>query len=257
MADDKAKADAAVRDWRQAGLSPADGALCAFAEKLTASPGRMSAADVEALRSHGLSDEAIHDAVQVIAYFNYINRVAEGLGTDLEPDMPPRPARWQPPRFECPQAKADAVRLEAITQENLLAVLMLEVSPPQRRFVASNAISLAQAHVNPQMSCRAITVDGAPVGFVMLEPEPDGKTLYIVRFMIDHRAQGLGFGAKGLDLVIAHALAQPGIERLTLSYVAGDGSPQPFYARAGFRETGEIVDGEIVMELVGRGSPAP
>ena len=99
MADDKTKADAAVRDWRKAGLSPADSALCAFAEKLTANPGRMSTADVEALRSHGLSDEAIHDAVQVIAYFNYINRIAEGLGTDLEPDMPPRVARWQPPRF--------------------------------------------------------------------------------------------------------------------------------------------------------------
>ena len=119
----------------------------------------MSATDVEALRSHGLSDEAIHDAVQVIAYFNYINRIAEGLGTDLEPDMPPRVARWQPPRFECPDAKAAAVSLEAITKENLIRVLVLEVSPPQRHFVASNAISLAQAHVDPQMSCRAIAVE--------------------------------------------------------------------------------------------------
>ena len=82
-----------MRDWRKAGLSGADSALCAFAEKLTSTPGRMSADDVEALRAHALSDEAIHDAVQVIAYFNYINRVADGLGTDLEPEMQPRPAR--------------------------------------------------------------------------------------------------------------------------------------------------------------------
>jgi alkylhydroperoxidase family enzyme len=41
---------------------------------------------VEALRTVGLDDAAIHDAIQVIAYFNYINRVAEGVGTDLEPD---------------------------------------------------------------------------------------------------------------------------------------------------------------------------
>ena len=49
----------------------------------------MSRADIDALRRQGLSDRAINDAVQVIAYFNYINRVADGLGVDLEPEMPP------------------------------------------------------------------------------------------------------------------------------------------------------------------------
>lgn len=53
----------------------------------------MIPADLDALRRHGFTDEAIHDAVQVIAYFNYINRVADALGVDLEPDMPPPPAR--------------------------------------------------------------------------------------------------------------------------------------------------------------------
>ncbi len=47
----------------------------------------MSRADVERLRAVGLNDRAIHDATQVIAYFNYINRVADGLGVDLEEGM--------------------------------------------------------------------------------------------------------------------------------------------------------------------------
>ena len=51
----------------------------------------MGLADADALRAHGLSDEAIHDAIQVIGYFNYINRVAEGVGTDPEPEWAPRP----------------------------------------------------------------------------------------------------------------------------------------------------------------------
>ena len=54
----------------------------------------MTRSDADRLREHGHSDEAIHDAVQVIAYFNYINRVAEALGTDLEPEMPTTPA-WE------------------------------------------------------------------------------------------------------------------------------------------------------------------
>ena len=47
----------------------------------------MAQGDVERLRELGLSDRAISDATQVIAYFNYINRVVDGLGIDLEPEM--------------------------------------------------------------------------------------------------------------------------------------------------------------------------
>ncbi len=63
-----------------------------FAAKLTCTPGQMQAADLDALRGCGYGDRAIHDIVQVIAYFNYINRVADGLGVDLEPGMLPKPA---------------------------------------------------------------------------------------------------------------------------------------------------------------------
>ena len=69
-----------------------DRALCEYAEKLTLEPARMSADDAEALRAAGLDDVAIHDAVQVISYFNYINRVADAVDVELEPEYPPRPA---------------------------------------------------------------------------------------------------------------------------------------------------------------------
>lgn len=51
----------------------------------------MTAADIEDLRRHGLDDAAIHEAVQVVAYFNYINRVADAIHIDLEPEMEPYP----------------------------------------------------------------------------------------------------------------------------------------------------------------------
>lgn len=73
-----------AQDWRQADLSAGDQALCAYAEKLTRTPHAMTDADVEVLRRHGFDDRAIHDATQVIAYFNYINRIADALDVDME-----------------------------------------------------------------------------------------------------------------------------------------------------------------------------
>jgi len=73
-----------VRDWRSAPLNDIDQALCAYAEKLTRQPAAMDEGDVLALRSAGLDDVAIHDATQIIGFFNYINRVADGLGVERE-----------------------------------------------------------------------------------------------------------------------------------------------------------------------------
>lgn len=80
-------------DWRSANLAPADRALCAFAEKLTRTPTSMHETDITALREHGFDDAAIHDAIQVVSYFNYINRVADAIDVELEPEMEPDPRR--------------------------------------------------------------------------------------------------------------------------------------------------------------------
>ncbi len=92
-----------ARNWRTAGLDRVDYALCAFAEKLTRTPGRMREVDVAALRAVGLDDEAVHDALQVVSYFNYINRVADAVHVDLEPEMAPYPDDVEPPGSESAQ----------------------------------------------------------------------------------------------------------------------------------------------------------
>ena len=80
---------AIASDWRTAGLTPADEALCRYAEKLTAFDRPMGPDDVAELRAHGFDDRAVHDATQVIGYFNYITRVAEGLGVEPEDFIEP------------------------------------------------------------------------------------------------------------------------------------------------------------------------
>jgi uncharacterized peroxidase-related enzyme len=80
---------AVARDWRSAPLADADRVLCEFAAKLTSRQQEMAPADLDELRRHGLDDLAIHDAVQVIAYFNYITRIADALGVEAEEFIPP------------------------------------------------------------------------------------------------------------------------------------------------------------------------
>ncbi|MHC4513008.1 MAG: carboxymuconolactone decarboxylase family protein [Planctomycetota bacterium] len=55
--------------------------------KVTKAPATCAREDVDALRAAGAGDEEIHATVQVCSYFNYINRVADALGVDLEPEM--------------------------------------------------------------------------------------------------------------------------------------------------------------------------
>jgi uncharacterized peroxidase-related enzyme len=61
-------------------------ALCDFAIQVTEEPASITQADIDTLRGFGWTDEAIHDAIQVISFFNYINRVAESVGIDPEPE---------------------------------------------------------------------------------------------------------------------------------------------------------------------------
>ncbi len=77
--------DRLADDWRRAPLDAVDRALCAWAERLGERPCTTTASDVEPLRAAGLGDRAIHDATCIVAYFHFVNRIACGLGVELEP----------------------------------------------------------------------------------------------------------------------------------------------------------------------------
>jgi diamine N-acetyltransferase len=146
--------------------------------------------------------------------------------------------------------EAAVVSLREVTKDNLGQVLSLKVKPEQEKFVANNAISIAQAHFEEKAWFRAVYADETPVGFVMLYDDPETTDYFLWRFMIDSRYQGLNFGRRALQLLIEHVRTEPGATELLLSYVPAEGSPEPFYTSLGFANTGEVHDGENVMKLM-------
>ena len=76
--------DEIASDWKTSSLTKEQIVLCNFAEKLTLKPGEITQFDYKELQKNNFDDKAISEIVQVISYFNYINRVADGLG--LEPE---------------------------------------------------------------------------------------------------------------------------------------------------------------------------
>lgn len=78
---------AVQEDYHLAGLTASEVALLDFAVKLTRQPLEVCRDDLEALRQRHYSDEQLVDAVHCIGYFNFINRVLDGLGVDPEPSM--------------------------------------------------------------------------------------------------------------------------------------------------------------------------
>lgn len=142
-----------------------------------------------------------------------------------------------------------SVTLREITAETVRAICRLEVRPEQRGYVAPNAVSIAQAHFQPRAWFRAVYAENDPVGFVMLDENPEQGVYFLWRFMIAGEHQGRGFGRAALDLVVEHVRSRPGATELLSSYVPGEHGPRDFYLAYGFEETGETEGEEIVIRL--------
>ena len=81
---DEELAAALRRDYTQANLSAADRAMLDYAAKLTTAPARVTRDDVEKLRAAGFDDRGVLQINLIASWFNYINRVADGLGVGRE-----------------------------------------------------------------------------------------------------------------------------------------------------------------------------
>jgi len=140
-----------------------------------------------------------------------------------------------------------AVSLREVTSETVRDILRLSdtLQPPQSHMVAPNAVSIAQAHFEPRAWFRAIYADETPVGFIMLYDDPEEPFYGLWRLMIATPHQGKGFGRRAVELLIERVKTRPGATELLVSCGEGDGSPEGFYRKLGFKRNGKMYGDEV------------
>jgi len=84
LLNDEPLADRIEQDWRAADLGERRDAMLEYAELLTRDPGQMTPAMVQSLQRAGFSDRDVLEICEVVAYYAYVNRIADGLGVSLE-----------------------------------------------------------------------------------------------------------------------------------------------------------------------------
>jgi len=151
-----------------------------------------------------------------------------------------------------------------VVYDNVIEFLRLKVREDQEGLVASNAVTIAQAHYEPFSWMRGLKASDEPVGLIAmidLRPEhPDASerdpknAAYLWRLMIDARHQGKGYGKQAMTLAFDQARRwrrdQMGI------HVADEkGSALAFYRAYGFEPTGRVDGSEIF--LLGPVLPSP
>lgn len=143
------------------------------------------------------------------------------------------------------------VRLVMIDRHNFLSILDLSVQENQRRFVASNMYSLAQAYVQPECAPFALYAENKPVGFVMYCIDQDDHEYWIYRLMIDKKYQGRGYGREAMQLLINRIRAEADEDRrmIYISFEPDNAIAKSLYESLGFVADGRVEYGEVVYKL--------
>jgi diamine N-acetyltransferase len=148
------------------------------------------------------------------------------------------------------------IHFKRISAKTVLQICKLSetLSPQQRKMVADNAVSIAQAHFSENAWMRVVYAGDTPVGFVLLHSGSDYEDgidcpgVFLWRFMIAGPFQGKGYGKLALERLIAELRAQ-GIHELYTDCGQGEESPKGFYRQLGFTPTGEMYGDEIELIL--------
>lgn len=145
------------------------------------------------------------------------------------------------------------VELKNIDSDNYEECIALVVTVEQAQYISSNKASLQEAEECKDVARPfAIYVDDKMVGFTMfafdVKYEDPNDRYWLWRFMIDKDLQGRGYGFAALKIIIDYFREQ-GANYIKLSTKPDNTGALSLYYKFGFRENGEVNDGEEVLVL--------
>jgi diamine N-acetyltransferase len=141
------------------------------------------------------------------------------------------------------------LHLQTITKENWVKAISLRVLEDQVKFVASNAVSLAQLNFLENFHAKGIYQGEEMIGFTLYGMDEDDHEYWIYRMMIDQKHQGRGFGKEAIKLVIddIRNIKEDHHQTITLSYEPTNEHAKLIYEKMGFQEIdGLKIGGEQV-----------
>jgi diamine N-acetyltransferase len=141
------------------------------------------------------------------------------------------------------------ITFRPVTRANFSAVVALTVTPEQADFVAPNLYSIAEAAIEPTWEPLAIYAGDDLVGFALFGRDDETGRWWIMRYMIDAKHQGRGYGTAALPVLIDLMFERHGCSEIFLDYSPGNDVAARLYARMGFAPTGEVAGGEIEARL--------
>lgn len=141
-----------------------------------------------------------------------------------------------------------AVTLRAIDRDNWETCIQLSVAKDQQSFVASNLYSLAQAFVWPECVPLGIFEEDTMVGFLMWAKDCRDGQYWVYRLMIDHRFQRRGVARRAMRAIMEDLSRQADFQLLRISFEPENARAATPYRNLGFHETGQMLDGERVLE---------
>lgn len=140
--------------------------------------------------------------------------------------------------------------LKRVTDSNFFEVIKMKVTKEQNRFVAENVVSLAQAWLHYKVARPFAICDGDElVGFLMFYADEEERTVGIWRFMIAPDKQHRGYGRRAMEEAIELSKKAGKYDLMHLGYVEGNTVARELYYSLGFRENGDVDDGEIIMTM--------
>jgi diamine N-acetyltransferase len=145
------------------------------------------------------------------------------------------------------------LHLSTITKENWVKAISLRVRDDQTKFVASNAVSLAQLNFLENFHAKGIYHGEEMIGFTLYGIDEDDHEYWIYRMMIDQKHQGKGYGLEAVKLVIEDIknIKEDHHKSITLSYEPTNEHASYVYKKMGFQEIeGLIIGDEQVARYV-------